>query len=78
MYLCDVRFYLVPDMENESKKNKLIFLAPLLCIIGGLALLLSGLESGEKTIVILAIAVLVLALISLGCFLYDRIKEKHR
>lgn len=63
-------------MGNETNKNKLIILAPLLCIIGDLALLLSGIERGDQTIVILALVILVLALTSLGSFLYDKLKKK--
>ena len=68
-------------MGNETNKKKFIIfalLSPLFCIIGGIALLWSGLETSEKAIVTLAIVVIVGALISLGCFLYEIIKEKHR
>ena len=66
-------------MENEKNntKKKLVFmiLAPLFCTIGGISLLISGLEDNNKPTIFVACFILFLDIVMIVAFLIDRFRK---
>ena len=66
------------DNENSNHKKRLalMILTPLFCTIGGLCLLMSGIESNDKPTIIVASFVLLLDVVMIVVFLIDWFRRK--
>ncbi len=64
------------ENNNKAKKLALMILAPLFCTIGGICLLMSGLEDSDKPTVIVAGFILLLDLIMVVAFLVDYFRKR--
>lgn len=67
-------------MENEKnntiKEKALMILVPLFCTIGGISLLVSGLEDGSTPIIIVACFILILVIVMVVAFLMDWLNKR--
>ena len=66
------------DNENSNLKKRLTLMIhmPLFCTIGGICLLISGIDSKDKPTIIVASFVLLLDLIMIVAFLIDWFRRK--
>ena len=64
------------EKNNKIKEIALMILVPLFCTIGGISLLVSGLEDGSIPVIIVGCFILVLVIIMVIAFLMDWFSKK--